>query len=194
MTEGHVAIADVDVALLADLVAERVLAGLRHALGPCAAESPEAGDLLTASEVAKRLGIGRSWVYAHAAELGARRLGDGPKGRLRFDAAVVAERLHARSTGERSGRARPPVPAGIRVVTGIEHAPIDLDLLPERWRRAVLSGVTTESGAAPHERPAPGPGGVNSGADRTLPVRVGRASSARPDSAGALTQGSRHAK
>lgn len=49
--------------------------------------------LLTAQEVAVRFNVDRSWVYAHANELGVIRLGNGPRPRLRFDAAVVARQL-----------------------------------------------------------------------------------------------------
>jgi hypothetical protein len=56
------------------------------------AASPGSLPLLSAGEVAARLGVERSWVYAHARELGVVRLGDGPRPRLRFDPAVV-ERL-----------------------------------------------------------------------------------------------------
>jgi hypothetical protein len=42
-------------------------------------------DLIDATELARRLGMERSWVYSHAAELGAVRLGSGPNARLRFD-------------------------------------------------------------------------------------------------------------
>ena len=49
--------------------------------------------LLTAQEVAVRFNVDRSWVYAHANELGVIRLGSGPRPRLRFDAAVVAQHL-----------------------------------------------------------------------------------------------------
>lgn len=53
----------------------------------------EPDRLLTAVEVAARFNVDRGWVYAHANELGVIRLGDGPRPRLRFDAAVVAQRL-----------------------------------------------------------------------------------------------------
>ena len=57
------------------------------------------GDgLLTANEVATTFNVARSWVYEHAEELGVIRLGDGPRPRLRFDPAVVAQRLQARPT------------------------------------------------------------------------------------------------
>jgi hypothetical protein len=48
--------------------------------------------LLTAAEVAARFSVDRSWVYAHARELGVLRIGDGPRPRLRFDPGVVAQR------------------------------------------------------------------------------------------------------
>ena len=51
------------------------------------------GRLITAEEVAYRWGVGRRWVYDHADELGAHRLGGGPRPRLRFDPDEVAERL-----------------------------------------------------------------------------------------------------
>jgi predicted DNA-binding transcriptional regulator AlpA len=41
-------------------------------------------EWLDALEVARRLGVSREWVYEHAAELGATRLGSGRRPRLRF--------------------------------------------------------------------------------------------------------------
>ena len=60
--------------------------------------------LLTAAEVSEWWGVERSWVYAHADDLGARRLGAGPRPRLRFDPDEVAERLgHATPSVDRRG-------------------------------------------------------------------------------------------
>jgi hypothetical protein len=69
-------------------VAREVAALLRHT---------DSGDdaVLTAAEVAIRFNVDRSWVYAHADELGVIRLGEGPRPRLRFDPAIVAQRLVA---------------------------------------------------------------------------------------------------
>jgi hypothetical protein len=53
------------------------------------AVGPRGRSLLTAAQVARELQVSRSWVYQHAEELGARRLGDGPRGRLRFDLETV---------------------------------------------------------------------------------------------------------
>lgn len=50
-------------------------------------ERPARWGLLTAAELADELGVARSFIYEHAEELGATRLGAGSKPRLRFDAA-----------------------------------------------------------------------------------------------------------
>jgi hypothetical protein len=63
-----------------EAIALRVVELLRGGCTP-----PAQGALLTPQELADRLGVDRSYVYQHAAELGARRLGSGSKPRLRFD-------------------------------------------------------------------------------------------------------------
>jgi hypothetical protein len=45
--------------------------------------------LVSAAEVARELNVGRQWVYEHAEALGAHRLGDGPRARLRFDLETI---------------------------------------------------------------------------------------------------------
>jgi hypothetical protein len=50
-------------------------------------------QLVNAETLAQYLAVDRSWVYEHAEELGARRLGSGPKARLRFNIAEADERL-----------------------------------------------------------------------------------------------------
>ena len=57
------------------------------------APEPQGEDLLTVAEVATRLRVHPRWVYAHQAELGAIKLGTGPKARLRFDPRAVEARL-----------------------------------------------------------------------------------------------------
>jgi hypothetical protein len=66
--------------------------------------APAAGPLVGADAVARHLGVERSWVYEHATELRARRLGSGEKGRLRFDLRDVDEAI-ACSSGRGSGQA-----------------------------------------------------------------------------------------
>jgi hypothetical protein len=50
-------------------------------------------QLLDAAAVARMLGVTRGWVYEHAAELGAIRLGAGSRPRLRFDPLRVGMAL-----------------------------------------------------------------------------------------------------
>jgi hypothetical protein len=52
--------------------------------------------LLDTRTVARMLAVSEEWVREHAAELGAVRVGDGPKGALRFDAARVRTALERR--------------------------------------------------------------------------------------------------
>lgn len=59
---------------------------------------PERG-LISSGEVAERWGVSRRWVYEQAKRLGARRIGTGPRPRLRFDPDEVAEQI-----GEPPGR------------------------------------------------------------------------------------------
>ena len=71
---------------------------------------------LTAAEVASRFGVSRSWVYENAERLGAIRLGDGARPRLRFDPARVREVLdggrRAKPTPRASGNSNRWVAAG----------------------------------------------------------------------------------
>jgi hypothetical protein len=63
--------------------------------------------LLDAAQVADMLGLSRDAVYVRADELGAVRLGDGKRPRLRFDPAKVAAALSARDDRKES---QPPAP------------------------------------------------------------------------------------
>ena len=68
---------------VADVLAER---GLVVYAGPSAS-----ARVLTAREVSKLLGRSAPWVYAHATELGAIRMGNGPKARIGFDLASIEQ-------------------------------------------------------------------------------------------------------
>lgn len=68
----------------------------------------EPDGLLTARQVAARFNVDRGWVYAHADELGVIHLGNGPRPRLRFDPAVVAQRLVIAAAP--AGTRRPAMP------------------------------------------------------------------------------------
>jgi len=68
-------------------------------------------ELIDATELASRFAIERSWVYTHAIELGAVKLGNGAKPRLRFDPEIAARVL--RKVGEVPA-ADPPARSGKR--------------------------------------------------------------------------------
>jgi hypothetical protein len=115
-------------------VAERVVELLGTPYQPASGESaagpvlarerpqPAPSGLVDAATLARMLGVDRSWVYAHAAQLGGIRLG-GPQGRLRFDLARLTDRLCATPAGppapRPAGRRRPrrPPPAGACTTT-----------------------------------------------------------------------------
>lgn len=81
---------------IVDAIARRVVELLEGSRARAEAARPAAGSgsaCLTVSQVAARYRVSRSWVYAHQRELGAMRLGDGPRARLRFDPKVVAEAI-----------------------------------------------------------------------------------------------------
>ena len=80
-------------------------------------------ELVDAAELARMFGIERSWVYSHAIELGAVKLGSGAKPRLRFDPEIAARVLQKVGEGPaadppaRSGERadRPPGDMGMKV-------------------------------------------------------------------------------
>lgn len=61
--------------------------------------------LVDARQLAEDLGVSLDYVYAHATELGAMRLGPGPKARIRFDLDRARGALEAR-TGRSNGKRR----------------------------------------------------------------------------------------
>jgi hypothetical protein len=71
--------------------------------------------LVTAAEVARWCGVERSWVYAHAEELGACKIGTGERPRLRFDPAEVSDRIAALNGSQaRAGRGSTAIAADLR--------------------------------------------------------------------------------
>jgi hypothetical protein len=76
-----------------ELIAERVTAKLLAELRDGDTTAPATTEWLKASELAQRLNIKTSWIYEHADELGARRLGAGRKPRLRFNLERVEQAL-----------------------------------------------------------------------------------------------------
>ncbi|HWC49695.1 MAG TPA: hypothetical protein VG448_12505 [Solirubrobacterales bacterium] len=87
---GELRLSPESIDALATRLAE-LLGGARVPAPPM--ESPK--KMLSAAEVSRRWSISRRWVYDHADELGARRMGTGPRPRLRFDPDEVAARIGA---------------------------------------------------------------------------------------------------
>ena len=98
-----------------EAIAERVIQQLREALRP-----QLWFGLADDAEVARHLSVHENWVYAHADELGAIRLGDGEKARLRFDLERVARAIgviESERGGTGPGRPRGHgLPAGVRLI------------------------------------------------------------------------------
>jgi hypothetical protein len=71
-----------------EAVARRVVELMRAGGGV-----PSVRRLVDAGTLAAEFGVTRSWVYEHRDELGAVRIGTGPKPRLRFDLQAAREAL-----------------------------------------------------------------------------------------------------
>jgi acyl-CoA reductase-like NAD-dependent aldehyde dehydrogenase len=100
-----------EIEMIARRTAEIVVERLREE----AAVAPAMPRMLSAAEVAERFAVTADWARANADRLGAVRLGDGPRPRLRFDPAKVEAALNSLPIGngspdERScsGSAIPP--------------------------------------------------------------------------------------
>jgi hypothetical protein len=101
---------------------------------------------LTAAEVSDWWGVDRAWVYAHATELGAKRLGAGERPRLRFDADVVASRIDELGPS-------PEVARGPHMAAPDNGRPDSL----EPPSRAMVAGRSKRAGGrGTAARPAPG--------------------------------------
>jgi hypothetical protein len=83
----------------ADLSPASVEAVARRVVELIEADAPK---LVEAAMVASRLGRSRDWVYLHATELGAVRLGDGDRPRHGFDPEKMAEYVVACETSRRT--------------------------------------------------------------------------------------------
>ena len=86
MTDLHLSPDEID--RLAEAVAIRVAEYLRT--------DDSNAPLIDAAEVARRHGVTRSWAYDNAGRLGAVRLGNGSRPRIRFNPATVAAALASR--------------------------------------------------------------------------------------------------
>jgi hypothetical protein len=87
-----------DVDAIAEATARRIV--------EITAVGPPTFGLVGPRELAADLGVSLDYVYAHAAELGAMRLGSGPKARIRFDLDRARRALEARTPGPVQRRRR----------------------------------------------------------------------------------------
>jgi len=101
------------------------------------------GPLVDASVVAEHLGVTRGYVYQHADELGARRLGSGPRARLRFSLAEIDERLSTCSASRESDSLKPAPQAVSRPRRRRTMGTSD-ELLPIRGRIPVDAATQSE--------------------------------------------------
>lgn len=60
------------------------------------------GGLVTAEQAGRAIGMSAAWVREHATDLGAVRIGDGKRPRLRFDLETVKAAMTRRTSGETS--------------------------------------------------------------------------------------------
>lgn len=93
-------LSDADVEAIADALKASVLGLVERLAGQSTTGTPPAR--VGVAEVARRYGVSTSWVYHHADELGAIRLGNGPRARLRFDLERVDEAMTSSSGSKRS--------------------------------------------------------------------------------------------
>jgi helix-turn-helix protein len=91
----------------AELIARELVDVLRNV------ERPATRGLLTSEEAARLLRVDVEWVRDHRVALGAVKLGDGPKARLRFpresiDAYLAARKVGPAPSAEAASTSRPP--------------------------------------------------------------------------------------
>ncbi len=123
MNERLLSLDDSQLKRLAELVAETLVAA-----------TPQTERLVDVAGVAKYLSVEPAWVYAHADELGARRLGSGARPRLRFSLHEVDDRLMSRAADGKQQASQPASEArSLRRRRRMENG---ADLLPIRGSRA----------------------------------------------------------
>jgi hypothetical protein len=91
---------------------------------PTGGRDPAAAPrLVDAGELARVLGVSRSTVYKHAADLGALEIGVGGRPRLRFDPERALAAWSSRSTSEQSQPADGPAAQGGQRRRSVPRAP-----------------------------------------------------------------------
>lgn len=111
--------------------------------------------LVDAATLAKILGLSRDAIYERAEELGAVRIGDGPRPRLRFDVETAVRALTSRPGGGNPARPDPPATKPRATAGRTRTAGNSLDNLPVRE-------LQTKRGGNRANGSAPGAGAVTS--------------------------------
>jgi hypothetical protein len=91
-------------ARIADLISDRVISAVMDTIGHT--PGPSTPRLVDAAAIAQQFGVARRYVYDHQRELGAVRLGHGPRARLRFDPSHVEASLERRTQPAPTARGR----------------------------------------------------------------------------------------
>jgi hypothetical protein len=89
--------------VLTDSNVEAIAEATASRLAEIVSSAPGTFALVDARQLAIDLGVSLDYVYAHATELGAMRLGSGPKARIRFDLDRARRALETRA-GRSNGR------------------------------------------------------------------------------------------
>jgi hypothetical protein len=89
--------------VLSDSDVEAIAEATAVKLAEIVSGTPGTFALVDARQLARDLGVSLDYVYAHATELGAMRLGSGPKARIRFDLDRARQALETRA-GRTNGR------------------------------------------------------------------------------------------
>ena len=95
-----------DLNALAEAVAERVV----ERLGAEPAPPSQPAGLVDAATLARALAVSKSWVYSNSRKLGAVRLGNGPKPRLRFHVGEAVKAHESERPAPATPRAAKPRP------------------------------------------------------------------------------------
>jgi hypothetical protein len=93
-------------------------------------------EWIDAAEVARRYSVSRDYVYEHAEKLGVERMGDGPKARLRFNPAKVADALAPRPHPLTEPERPKPRPRRGKIDPSVRTETLsEVELLPIRGER-----------------------------------------------------------
>jgi hypothetical protein len=93
---------------LVEAIAQRVVELLQES-----EQKRPAAQLVDAAGLAQILGVSRAYVYEHRDELGAVRVGEGRRPRIRFDVDRARAAWTARDASEQSRAPEPPISAGV---------------------------------------------------------------------------------